>query len=64
MNKRQLSGRAGGLATLERHGSAHMKAVGSLGGRPKLKTLDELRGLSSGSKGGSAKQRFSPTSTH
>ena len=41
--KRQRAGQLGGLTTHLRHGSSHMAAVGSLGGRPRLKTLDELR---------------------
>ncbi len=37
------AGRWGGLATLARHGKEGMKERGALGGRPRNKTLSEIR---------------------
>jgi hypothetical protein len=45
--KRALAGKAGGTATLERHGLSHFQQIGHsggiVGGRPKSLSLAELR---------------------
>jgi len=41
--KKSDAGRIGGLQTYLKHGRAHMAAMGRLGGRPRLATLEEIR---------------------
>ena len=42
MNRRD-AGRIGGLQTYLRHGKEHMSGMGEKGGRPRVRTLNELR---------------------
>ncbi len=41
--KKQSAGRIGGITTLLRYGSAHLREIGLKGGRPQSKTLAQMR---------------------
>jgi hypothetical protein len=46
MTHAQLAARSkGGFATLTKYGMRDMSAIGKLGGRPRLKTIEELRAV-------------------